>query len=124
MLEYGRRNLSGADIIRLSDNDLGITEFMTITKEDITANGKVRPIGARHFAKQAQDLQNLIGVFNSPVGQMIAPHTSSKEMVKFINDVTGLAGYNIFKPNVAIEEQQETQERMNQAQEDGQDDPQ
>ncbi len=118
MLEVARRNLDEADIVRISDQELGLDEFLTITKEDITANGKLRPIGARHFSKQAQDLQNLIGVFNSPIGQMIAPHTSGAEMTKFVNDVTGLSGYNIFSPNVAIAEQQDMQRLAGQAQED------
>ena len=118
MLETARRNMDGSDVIRVMDDDLGVQEFLTITKSDITANGKLRPVGARHFAKQAQDLQNAVSVFNSPIGQMIAPHTSSKSLVKFVEDVTGLAGYEIFRPNAAVFEQQETQALLNQAQED------
>jgi len=91
---------------------------MTITKGDITANGKIRPVGARHFSKQAQDLQNIVGIFGSPIGQMIAPHTSGKQLSKFVDDVTGLKGYNVFRPNIAVIENQETQALMNQAQED------
>lgn len=118
MLETSKRNLDQADVIRVMDSDIGLESFMTVTKDDITANGKIRPIGARHFAKQSQDLQNLVGVMNSPVGQMIAPHTSSKELSRFVDDVMGLSGWNIFRPNVAIAEQAETQGLMNQAQED------
>jgi hypothetical protein len=118
MLETSKRNMSRSDVIRVMDDEQGVEVFQTITKEDITASGKLRPIGARHFAKQAQDLQNLIGIMNSPVGQMVAPHTSGKEMTKFINDVVGLHGYKLFSPNVAISEQAETQAMMNQAQED------
>lgn len=118
MLEIARRNLDGSDIIRVADQDLGIDTFLTVTKEDITANGKLRPIGARHFAKQSQDLQNVVGIFNSPIGQMIAPHTSSKTMSQFVEDVLGLSGWDMFRPNVAIAEQAETQALMNQAGED------
>jgi hypothetical protein len=49
---------------------------------------------------------------------MIAPHTSGKNMAEFVNDVIGLTAYNIFRPNVAVEEQVETQGLVNQAQED------
>jgi len=118
MLETSVRNMDGSDIIRVLDNELGFTQFLTITKEDITANGVIRPIGARHFAKQATDLQNLIGVFNSPIGQMVAPHTSGKNMARFVDDVVGLDAYNIFQPNVAIDEQAETQSLINQGAED------
>ena len=118
MLETARRNMDSSDVIRVMDDDLGVKEFLTITRADITANGVIRPVGARHFAKQAQDLQNIIGIFNSPIGTMIAPHTSGKAMTRFVDDVTGLTGYDIFRPNVAIAEQQETQALMNQAAED------
>lgn len=118
MLETARRNLDTSDTIRVLDDDIGVQQFVEITRADITANGKIRPIGARHFAKQAQDLQNIIGVFNTRVGEMIAPHTSGKNLSKFIDDVTGLKGYDIFRPNVAVAEQQETAALVNQASED------
>lgn len=118
MLETSVRNMDGSDIIRVLDDELGVTQFLTITKEDITANGIIRPIGARHFAKQAQDLQNLVGVFNSPIGQMVAPHTSGVNLSRFVDDVVGLQAYEIFRPNVAIAEQKETQALINQGQED------
>jgi HAMP domain-containing protein len=118
MLEVARRSMDGADLIRVMDDELGVQEFMSVTRDDIVANGKLRPVGARHFAKQAQDLQNLIGVFNSPIGQLIGPHTSAIALTEFVNDVTGLTGYDIFRPNVALEEQQETNATANQMQED------
>lgn len=118
MLESACRNMDSSDVIRVMDDDLGVQQFLTVTRADITANGKLRPVGARHFAKQAQDLQNVIGIFNSPIGQMIAPHTSAINLAKFVDDVTGLTGYDIFRPNVAVAEQQQTQALIGQAQED------
>tara|TARA_R110000851_G_scaffold193962_1_gene344730 strand:- start:688 stop:2448 length:1761 start_codon:yes stop_codon:yes gene_type:complete len=115
-LEVAVRNLDQTDVIRVIDDDYGVQEFLSITKEDITANGKIRPIGARHFAKQAQDLQNLMGVFNSPIGQMVMPHTSAKVMTQVISDIIGLDGYKLFEPNVSIKEQQELQSVAQQAQ--------
>jgi hypothetical protein len=120
MLETSVRNMNGGDVVRILDNDLGVQEFRSITKEDITANGKLRPIGARHFAKQAQDLQNLVGVFNGAIGQLITPHTSGKAMATYISDTLGLNGYELFRPNVAVAEQAETQSLVSQAQEDHQ----
>ena len=115
MLEAAQRNMDQADVLRVFDNSIGAEVFRTLTVDDITANGLLRPVGARHFAKKAQDLQNLSQVFNTPVGQMIMPHTSSIEMTRFIDDVLGLKGYELFKPNVAVEEQQATQGRMMEA---------
>lgn len=109
MLETARRNISDEENIRVSDTSIGVDIFKRITKDDIVATGKIRPIGARHFAAQAQLLQNLSGVFNSAIGQVIAPHTSSVKLSEVIEDVLGLGGYGLFRPNVAIFEQQESQ---------------
>lgn len=118
MLETARRNFDGRDMIRVLDTSLGSTKFFEITKEDITASGILRPIGARHFAQQAQELQNLLGIANSPLWTLIAPHTSGKNLTSFIEDITSISGYEIFKPNIGILEQQETQGMMQQASED------
>lgn len=118
MLEEARRNMDGADVVRVMDDDLGVTRFMTITKEDITAKGKIRPIGARHFAARAQLVQNLTGIFASPLAQFIAPHISSKALAKLVEDVLGLERFNLIKDNAAIFEAGETQRLMNQVQED------
>lgn len=118
MLETAARNLDGNDVIRAIDNDIGAAAFLTLTREDITANGVLRPIGARHFAAQAQLVQNLTGIFSGPIGQMVGPHTSSLAMTRLVEDVLGLGRHELFKPFVQIAEQQEQQSFMNQAQED------
>lgn len=117
MLEVARRNLNGEDVIRVMDDDLGVTEFITLTRDDITASGKLRPIGARHFAAQAQLMQNLTQVFNTNMGNLIAPHTSAIGLSKIVEDILGVERFNLFGPNKAVFEQQETQRLMNQAQE-------
>ena len=118
MLEVAHKNLTYTDLIRVVDKDVGAQRFKEVTKEDITAKGILRPIGARHFAQRAQELQNIVGIFNSPLGQMVMPHTSTKQLSKFVEDVVNLRGYDIFRDNVAIEEQQEAQSLMQQAEED------
>lgn len=118
MLEIARRNLNMADVVRVMDNDLGADVFMSITKDDITASGKLRPIGARHFAAQAQLMQNLTGIYSSPIGQMLLPHTSTIQMAKLVEDIMGLQRYSLYRPNAAIAEQKETQRMVDQAKED------
>lgn len=118
MLEEAHRNMEKTDVIRIIDTGLGVQQFKSVSKEDITADGILRPVGARHFAQKAQELQNLIGVFNSPMGQLLGPHTSAIGLTDFIKDVVDLKGYNIFQPNIAIMENQETQALANQAEED------
>lgn len=118
MLEVARRNMDKTDVVRVLDDDLGVVQFIEITKEDITASGKLRPIGARHYASQAQLVQNLNGLFTTQIGQMVAPHTSSKQLSKLVEDILGLQRYQLFQPNVAVFEQQETARAANQVQED------
>lgn len=118
MLETARRNLDSADLVRVMDDDIGVSRFMSITKDDITAKGRVRPIGARHFAARAQLVQNLTGIFNTPVGQMIAPHVSPKALAKMVEDTLGLERYDLMRDNVAIFENAETTRLANQVSED------
>ena len=116
MLELAKRNLDTKDVVKVMDNDLGVADFVNITKDDITAIGKLRPIGARHYAARAQLMQNIIGVFNSPIGQMIAPHVSGKKLAAMVEDYMGFTQYDFIKDNIAIFEQAETARLANQAQ--------
>lgn len=118
MLETSVRNMDLTDTVRVYDSKKNMTDFLSVTKDDITASGVLRPIGARHFAKQAQDFQNIMSIFNSPMGEMVKPHTSALGLVEFIKDSTNLGAYKVFEKNVAIEEQQDIQREMSQSQED------
>lgn len=118
MLESAHRNFSATDVIRVMDDDLGVKGFEEITKSDITASGVLRPVGARHFAQKAKELQNIIGIFNSPIAQVIAPHTSGIGMKDYITDVLDIRGYDIFRNNIAVIEAKETQSLVQQADED------
>jgi hypothetical protein len=115
-LEIARRNLDIVEVVKTLDDDLGVQDFISITKDDITAKGKLRPIGARHYATRAQLMQNMLGVFNSPVGQMIAPHISAKRLATLIEEYMGFEQYDFIQENVAISEQSETQRLAQQAQ--------
>jgi hypothetical protein len=118
MLEIARRNMDGSDIIRVLDDEFNAQEFISVTKSDITASGIIRPVGARHFSKQQNDLKNLIGVFNSPLGQIMAPHTSAIGVTNFVNHILSLDAFKLFSPNIAVEEQHQTAALVNQSQED------
>ncbi len=115
-IESAKRNLSTKDVLRVVDSDIGVVEFMDITKEDITAKGKLRPVGARHFAARAQLIQNLTGVFNSPIGQIIQPDLSRKALTGLIEEVLGLTKWQLFRDNIAVAEKTETQKLLNESQ--------
>lgn len=118
MLEVARRNMDLVDTVRVMDDDLGVVEFMNITKEDITAAGKLRPIGSRHFAAQAQLVQNLTQLFNSQVGQLIMPNVSTNELTKLIEDALQLQRFDLFSENAQLFEQAERQQVSAQLQEE------
>lgn len=114
MLELARRNMDAADVIRVMDDDFGAAEFMKITKDDITASGKLRPIGARHFAAQAALVQNLNQLLNGTVGQdeAVTVHLSGKKIAKLFEELLGLEKYEIYEENARIYEAVETQRLM------------
>lgn len=118
MLEVARRELDTTDIIRVLDDDLGVEQFISITKEDIMASGRIRPVGSRHFAAKASALQNLTQLANSVLGQdpAVKAHMSGKKMALLIEDLLGLSKYDLFGDNIGITEQVETQQLMQQMQ--------
>lgn len=116
MLEISRRNLDMADTIRVFDTDDKVATFMSISKDDITAKGKLRPIGARHFSEQAQVIQSLTGIANTPIWQDVKPHVSTENLAKMLENNLNLGGWDIFKPNVAVAEAQATSQLVNQSQ--------
>src|SRR5690606_10501779 len=75
-LEISIRNFDGADVVRTMDNSLGIVEFAAITTDDLSSAGVIRPVGARHFPETANELQNLLGISNSPLWAKVEPHVS------------------------------------------------
>lgn len=114
MLEVGRRNLDEVDIVRVLDEDTGVLLFDEVTREDITARGKLRPMGARHFAETALRLQNLQQLWQMKAQDpTIGVHISGKELARVLSKE--LNEPTIFSDNVSIFEQMETQKLFNEA---------
>ena len=57
-------------------------------------------------------------LFNGAIGQTIAPHISAKKLAKMVEGALNLERFALIQPNIALYEQQETQEIMNQINED------
>jgi hypothetical protein len=110
MFESARRNIDAEDTLRLVDEDLGITQFITITKADITAKGKLKPMGARHFAEKARVVQELSNFLASPVGMdpAVNVHLSGKRIAKIMTENLNLSDYGMYKDNVRLFEKHET----------------
>lgn len=117
-IEVARRNLNTTDIVKVIDDDFGVTEFLKITKEDISANGTLIPIGARHFARQATMVQNLnqfmLTLQSDP---MMAQHFSSEKLAKVWEDLLGFGKLELFEKFARIGEELELQRLQAAAQE-------
>jgi hypothetical protein len=117
MLEIARRNMGPSDLIRVIDDQYGIADFMKITKDDITAAGKIRPIGARHFARNANIVQNITQLMQT-IGQdpSINVHISGKKIASLFEQLLGLEKYDLVQDNIRLLEQMQTQKLAQSAQ--------
>lgn len=118
MLETSRRHLDQVSI-RIFDNDLKFAKFQEISVQDITGNGRIKPVAARHFAEQAQLIQDLTNFMGSSVGAdpEIRNHFSSVKTARMIEQLLSLEDYKIVEPNVRVGERLEAQKMTAAAQE-------
>lgn len=112
-LEVAVRNLDGVDIVQITDDDFGAKEFRTITKSDITSNGRLIPVGARHFARNTQLVQNLQALQAGPLADPeVAQHFSSVGLAETYQEWMDLNGAkSLVQPYVRIDERLEAQRR-------------
>ena len=109
MLEVSRRNLDMMDSIAVMDKVSGSEVFITIQKSDIMGNGKIIPMGARHFAERARRIQNLQQMWQMKLADpAVAPHLSGKEFARLMSEELGEPA--LFGENIGVKEQMETQQ--------------
>lgn len=120
MLESARRNLNALEVVKVLDEDFAVQQFLKVTPEVIGSKGKLFPIGARHFAKQAQVVQNLFGLINSAAynDPAVQVHISGFKIAELIEENLGLQKFELVQNNVRIAEQQQTQALTMSAQEE------
>ena len=115
MLEVARRYMNMSDTLRVIDDATGVAFFREITKDDIIASGKIVPVGARHFAERARRVQNLTQLFQiKATDPSVAAHLSGKELARILSEELGEP--SLFSENIAVTEQLETQEQVQNAQ--------
>jgi hypothetical protein len=107
MLEVARRNMTGTTTIKIFDNDLKVAAFQTLTVEDITGIGRIKPIAARHFAEQADLVQNLTNLTASNLWPIVQPHFSGVKLAKILENIFNLEDYEVVTPFVSLAEQAE-----------------
>ena len=111
MLELSTRNLDMIDNIEIVDPNSGVTVFRSIKKEDISGNGKIVPMGARHFAEKARRVQSLSTLWQlKATDPSVAAHLSGKKFAQILAEE--LNEPDLFGENIAVKEQAETQMAM------------
>jgi hypothetical protein len=113
MLELAKRQMVGTTTISVFDNEFNTTSFQTLSVEDITGIGRIKPVASRHFAEQADLVQNLTNLTNSPLWATVQPHFSGKKLAKILENVFNLEQYGVVLPYVALAEQAEAKKFMN-----------
>jgi hypothetical protein len=119
MLAESVRNFEGVERIRSIDEEYNTESYVEVTKDDLMAEGKIYPVGARHFADQArfvQELAQTISAVQAIPG--VAAHMSGKAIAKALEENLGWQNYKIVKDNAMVFEQAETQRLINQISED------
>jgi hypothetical protein len=119
MLAESVRNFEGVERIRAIDEEYNTESYVEVTKDDLMAEGKIYPVGARHFADQArfvQELAQTISAVQAIPG--VAAHMSGKAIAKALEENLGWQNYKIVKDNAMVFEQAETQRLVNQISED------
>lgn len=117
MLELARRNMTGINTIKVFDDEFKVASFQALTVEDITGAGRIKPVAARHFAEQAEMIQNLTNLTSSQLWPFIQQHFSSVKLAKLIEKTFNLEQYEIVLPNIALSEQADSQKHANALQE-------
>jgi hypothetical protein len=118
MLELSRRHMDDTTV-RIFDNELKIATFRELTAQDITGNGRLKPVAARHFAEKAQQIQDLTTFFSSSIGAdpEVKVHFSAINTAKLLEGLLDLEDFNIVQPYIRMTEQQDAQRMMNVGQE-------
>lgn len=110
MLELSRRNMDVTEI-RVYNDQAKVNAFRSLTIEDITGQGRIKPVAARHFAEQSDMIQNLSNFFQSGIGQdqEVKVHFSGLQLAQAFEGLLDLEDYDIVQPFIRLTEQADGQ---------------
>jgi hypothetical protein len=116
MFEMLIRNLDVVDVARVFNDDTRALMLTEITRDDVVASGRLRPVGAKHFAarmKRVQELQTFLQLMQTP---SLAGHVSGFAAAKALEEELGFEKYNIVGQGAGVIEQLQTQQIVQQFQ--------
>src|SRR6266436_4106931 len=114
ILELAQRNMASISSIRVFNDEFKTTTFQSLTVDDITGVGRIKAIGARHFAEQAELVQNITALTGSGLWPVVQPHFSGIILAKILESTFDLKDYGVVTPYISLAEQADAQ-RMVQA---------
>ena len=111
MLELSRRKMSET-AIRSYDPDFNVDTFRTLTPQDITGNGELKPVAARQFAEKATLVQDLNNFMQSAAYQDpdLRNHWSSLGLSRLFEMALSVEDFNIVQKDIRISEKAEAAE--------------
>jgi hypothetical protein len=114
MLELARRNMT-TETIRIFDDEFKINVFTQLSVHDITGLGRIKPIAARHFAEQANMIQNLNNFYSSVAGQdpAVLQHFSSVRTAQVWEALLDIKSWKVVEPFIRLSEQADAQRLAN-----------
>jgi len=109
---------SRKETIRVADKETGAKLFKQIGKEDLTANGKLIPKGASHYARKQQLTQNLMTLESQVlnVDKELLQHFPSVRLARLWEEIMEFEEYQLVQPYGRIPEQLEMARRQQTAQ--------
>ena len=96
----------------LEEDEEGVLLTTSITEEDLSANGKLLPMGSRRFSRQLQQLQGLTQLTNTNIAQMVGQHINTYNLAKTVEELYGFEKYAFINKFAAIDEGLEGQEKQ------------
>ena len=109
MFEMLVRNMDITDVARVFNDDTKALELTELTREDVVADGILRPVGAKHFAARNKRLRELNNFLNISQNQSIAVHISGLKAAQMIEQELGFEKFGVVRENIAVIEQLNTQ---------------
>jgi hypothetical protein len=91
------------------NDEFQTTTFQSLTVDDITGVGRIKAIGARHFAEQAELVQNITALTGSGLWPVVQPHFSGIILAKILESTFDLKDYKVVTPYIQLAEQADAQ---------------
>ena len=98
------RNMDIVDVARTFNDDTKALKVTEITKEDVVADGVLRPTGAKHFAARNKRVQELRTVLELAATSHIGTHISGLAAAQMLSEELGWDKYGVIAPFAAVQE--------------------